>query len=100
MNNTNITSIPALPSNLLTQQFFAKGGGAKGLGGDSLGDFFGALGDTFDLLSGMGSNASPSNIAPHGDFDEHPNATLRLWLGPLGGCLASMNVVERSTDFG
>ena len=66
----------------------AKGGGEGEEGGDILGDFIDAL-SGFDLSPGSGSEGSLSNIAPHGNFNEHPNSTVRVWLGPLGTSLES-----------
>jgi len=44
---------------------------------------FKALADAFSSES----DSTPAlQTAPHGDFNTHPNATMRIWLGPLGSC--------------
>jgi len=64
------------------QQLFAKGSSSEEGGG--------VIGDIADLVSSIKDANSggkvASTVAPHGNFDNHPNATVRVWLGPLGSC--------------
>jgi len=92
LNSTNSTALLAQNSTanfpMNVQQFFAKGGGG-GDGGDALG---GIIDDISSAIQASQSSSGPSsNIAPHGDFDDSPNATMRVWLGPLGTCTRDLD---------
>jgi len=87
LNNVNAATTLAQDATT-AGAFAARDLSAKGGFGDDDGsEIFDAIIAGLSALASAESCAQISNIAPLGDFDEHPNSTLRLWLGPLGASL-------------